>query len=159
MSTNIPVTGVVTVSQMIGDDEDETSRLQKMELRARDYLLSFGWCDSIRNLYFGSGVGDVFAVFFAHIQSSHPEVDEYLWIIVGDLPPAYLVADDCPTPRDALICYLELMREWVALAKEGKASENVIPVNVPATPEWAEVLEGRLNTLEKEIIPMWFGDR
>jgi hypothetical protein len=48
------------------------------------------------------------------------------------------------------------MRKWVSLAKEGRTSADVIPVNVPATPEFAEVLGKRLDALEEKIIPYWF---
>jgi len=64
--------------------------------------------------------------------------------------------DDCPGPREALEGYIWEMRKWVALAKQGKTSRKVIPVDMPATPEWAERLELRLDALEQKIIPSWF---
>jgi hypothetical protein len=155
MSAMPPVTGVIPIAQMVGEDGDESARLREMESRARAFLSGFGWCESIEDFYFGEGIGGVVAVFLARIRPSKPEIDEYLWIIVGDLPYAYLVTEDCPNPRRALESYVNEMRRWVALAKEGKSSPDVIPVNVPATPEWANALEGRLNTLEEKIIPIW----
>jgi hypothetical protein len=56
---------------------------------------------------------------------------------------------------EALDGYIWEMRKWVALAKEGRTSDDVIPVNVPATPTWAESLENRLDALERKIIPIW----
>ncbi|MFP5237479.1 MAG: hypothetical protein ACLGSD_16400 [Acidobacteriota bacterium] len=153
---NVPVSGVTPVSEMRGEDEDETRRLRDMEARARDFITSFNWCTAVLDLYFGDGIGDVFAVFFARIKPARPSVDEYLWIVVGDIPPAYLVIDDSPTPKAALECYIREMRKWVALAKDGKSSRDVIPVNVPATPQWAGILESRLNALEQKMIPIWF---
>jgi hypothetical protein len=141
---------------MVGEDDAETQKLRSMECEARDFITHFDWCDSIRELYFGAGVGDVFAVFLARIRPARYSVDEYLWIVVGDIPSAYLVTDDCPNPKEALEGYIWEMRKWVALAKEGRTSEDVIPVNVPATPEWAKTLEGRLDTLEQKRIPAWF---
>ena len=152
---DLPVRGVVPVAQMIGEDEAETAHLCEMEARARAFLDRFSWCVAIEDLYFGEGIGGVVAVFFARIKPSRPEVAEYLWIIVGDLPSAYLVTDDSQNPKCALESYVYEMRKWVALAKEGKSSPDVIPVNVPATREWADALEGRLNLLEEEIIPIW----
>ena len=99
---DLPLTGIVPVSQMIGEDEEETERLLQMESRARAFLSRFEWCASIRELYFGAGIGGIFAVFLAHITPSRPGIDEYLWVVVGDLPSAYLVMDAPPTPRDAL---------------------------------------------------------
>ena len=127
-----------------------------MEGQATAFLTSFTWCHRIRDLYFGDGIGDVVAVFLARIEPSRPAIDEYLWIVVGDLPPAYLVVDDCRTPGEALQGYVGEMRKWVTLAERGETSREVIPVNAPATPEWAHWLKLRLDTLEREIIPTWW---
>lgn len=153
---DLPVSGVIPISDMHGDDEDETRRLRDMETKARDFITNSDWCGGIRDFYFGDGIGDVVAVFFARIIPARPSVDEYVWIVVGDMPPAYLVVDDCPTPKAALEGYIWEMRRWVALAEEGKSSRDVIPVNVPATPEWAETLKSRLDALEQKIMPFWF---
>jgi hypothetical protein len=45
------------------------------------------------------------------------------------------------------------MSKWVKLAKRGKSSSRVIPVNAPATPENAQILEDRLTTLRELILP------
>lgn len=156
MAHDVPVSGVVPVSEMFGENEDETQRLLNMEERAREFITTFAWCGGIRDFYYGAGIGDVFAVFLAHIEPTQEPVDEYLWIVVGDFPSAYLVTDECPAPKEALEGYIWEMRKWVALAKQGKTSKDVIPVNVPATPEWAERLELRLDALEQRIIPSWF---
>jgi len=39
---------------------------------------------------FGGGVGGIFAVFFFQIRPSRPNVEPWIWIIVGDIPSAYL---------------------------------------------------------------------
>lgn len=156
MKGELPVSGVVPIAEMRGENDDETQRLRKMEVKARGFLSHFDWCSEIREFYFGDGIGDVFAIFLARIIPSRQSVDEYVWIVVGDIPPAYLVTDDCPSPKEALKGYIWEMRKWVALAKQGRTSPAVIPVNAPATPESAETLEGRLNALELRIIPIWF---
>jgi hypothetical protein len=99
---------------MEGEDESETVRLRSMEAQARSFLSSFDWCGEIREFYFGSGVGDVIAIFFARISPSRPDIDEFLWVVVGDIPPAYLVTDDSPMPKEALQSYIEEMRKWTA---------------------------------------------
>jgi hypothetical protein len=156
MTGDLPVSGVVPISDMAGEDDNGTHRLREMEKVARNFITSFDWCASVRDFYFGDGIAGVFAVFLAHIEPARPSVDEYLWVVVGDIPSAYLVIDDCPRPKEALEGYIWEMRKWVALAKEGQTSKDVIPVNVPATPEWAETLERRLDALEQKIIPLWF---
>jgi hypothetical protein len=156
MSADLPVSGVTPISLMAGEDEAETEKLRSMERKARDFIAQFDWCGEVRDFYFGAGVGDVFAVFLAHIKPAQPSVDEYLWIVVGDIPSAYLVTESCADPKEALVGYVWEMRKWVALAREGRTSDDVIPVNAPATPEWAEALSGRLDALDQKIIPYWF---
>jgi hypothetical protein len=82
-------------------------------------------------------------------------VDEWLWVVVGDLPSAYLVIDVSKTPSQALESYIDEISKWVKLAKLGRSSKKVIPVNVPATPESAVALEGRLKFLREVMVPQF----
>jgi len=61
------------------------------------------------------------------------------------------VTDESPTPLDALRTYLELMQDWITAVREGKSTEEYIPVNSAATRENADALEIRLNFLKPEV--------
>src|SRR5262249_51190960 len=113
-----------------GDDSEDTRLLKSMALVAREYLLSFRWCKKISKAWFGWGVGGVCAVFFFEIVPAQKQVDSRLWVIVGDLPPAYLVVDESPTPLEALRNYVDLVQEWVDTVHEGRPVDACIPVNV-----------------------------
>ncbi len=152
-SIELPVSGVIPVDQIFGDDAEDTRLLQEMASKAQNYISRFAWCRSVREAYFGDGYGKIVAVFLFRIDPSRPDVDEWLWVVVGDLPSAYLVIDDCKTPSQALERYIYEMSEWVKLAKEGRSSGDVIPVNAPATPESAEMLDRRLRVLSETIVP------
>jgi len=154
----LPVTGVVPISDMRGENDEETALLRAMSERAQEFLRSFPWCSTITEFYFGDGIGNVFAVFLARIQPSRSGVDEFLWVVVGDIPPAYLVTDACHTPKEAMEGYIEEMRRWVAAAYKGHTSQDIIPVNASPTPESAQLLGKRLDTLEQQILPAWFVD-
>jgi len=110
--------GVVRpVEEMDGGDAGETAVLREMFEAARAYLGSQRWCRRIERAFFGGGVGKVVAVFLFEIDAP-PEVDRWLWVIEGDLPSAYLVTDDAPTPADAehagmLASRIESLRESV----------------------------------------------
>ena len=147
------ISGVVPAEQMFGDDADDTARLEQDLQAARRYLLNQKWCFGIRSMYFGAGLGSIVAVFLAELDQRPSGVDECVWVVVGDVPPAYLVLDVCPTPIAALEAYVELMRAWVDLAYEGKQSDEVFPVNLLATPENAEKLQKRLEALTMTVIP------
>jgi hypothetical protein len=151
--SSIPVTGVVPLEQMAGDDEEDAALLLEMAENAENFLKSFSWCLAIRESFFGAGIGKIIAVFLFRISPVRPDVDEWLWVVVGDLPPAYLVTDRYKTPSGAVEGYVEEMSKWVAHARHGRTSADAIPVNVPSTPEWAEDLHRRLETLKTTILP------
>jgi hypothetical protein len=148
--------GLVPVADIAGEDEEDTFLLRKMSEEARNYISSFSWCGAILGSYFGGGVGRIFAVFFFHIRPSLPTVDPWIWVVVGDIPLAYLPFEDCKSPIEVFKTYIRGMRKWVELARQGKigaTEEGVPPVNVPATPEWAEELNGRLDSLTLLVKP------
>jgi hypothetical protein len=153
-----PVAGVVPLRMMKGDDEEDTALLQKMARDAEVYLRSFSWCDDLRSSNFGGGVGGVIAVFLFDIRTKRPEVGRWIWIVVGDVPSAYLPLEDAQSPAEVFKTYLKGMSNWVEYARSGAkqpAGRDVPPVHVPPTPEWAEVLEKRLNSLRLIIQPFF----
>jgi hypothetical protein len=152
-ANHLPLKGVIPIDQMFGGDEEDTKLLRAMSTEAQAYIQSFSWCKSIRETYFGDGYGGIIALFFFRIEPTKANVDEWLWVVVGDLPSAYLVIDRSKNPSQALENYIDEMSKWVKLAKQGKSSKNVIPVNVAATPENAEALEGRLKFLREVMVP------
>jgi hypothetical protein len=148
-----PVKGVVPLDQMPSDDDEDARFLQVMAEGAQNYIRCFPWCKGVREVYFGDGYGGIVAVFLLRIEPSRADIDEWLWVVFGDVPPAYLVTDLCQSPSQALAWYVEEISKWVRLAKEGRSSADVIPVYVPATPENAAELENRLKVLRDVIIP------
>jgi hypothetical protein len=154
MSENkIPVKGVVPIDQMVGGDEEDTKLLRVMASGAENYVRCLPWCKSIREMYFGDGYGGIVAVFLFRIEPSREGVDEWIWVVFGDVPPAYLVTDTCKSPSQALEGYIDEISKWVQLAKQGRSSGSVIPVYVPATPENAADVENRIKMLREVIVP------
>lgn len=149
---NVDLSRLTPESDRLDDDLDEDRRLRELLERARDYVAGHAWCGEILNCYLGDGVAPIFAVALMQIRPSQPDVDEWLWVVVGDVPSLYLVTDDAPTAEDALRIYIELRDEWIAAVRSGAPTDNLAPVNVPATPEWADQLESRLRFLEREFL-------
>jgi hypothetical protein len=149
---NIDFNKVVPAGDLRGEDEKDTSMLRGMLSEARQFLISFHWCRSVKQAYFGFGIGGVVAVFLFGIEPAQAGVDEWLWVIVGDVPPAYLVTDDCPTPKAALDEYVIEMSRWVAAAKKNQSTKDLIPVTAPATPENVKALSGRLEFIRNKIL-------
>lgn len=120
---------------------------------ARENLLFYNWCEGILEEYLGTYFEGIIGVFLFRIKPKLVGVDDWIWVVVGDLPPAYLTCDFSPNPADALESYLGAMLEWVEAAENGKSVAKIVPVNVPATHENAAALRARLRFLQKAILP------
>lgn len=126
--------------------------LFRMAQEAKEFIESFEWCRGVNHQFFGLGIGGVIGAFLLNITPARPEVDDWLWVIVGDLPPAYIVTDDAPTAIEAVEAYILEMRDWAEAAKAGNPVDDLIPVNVPATPAYGEELEHRLIFIEENLL-------
>jgi hypothetical protein len=142
------------VDSIEGEDAADTKLLRGMAVEARDFICANEWCEHLDRQYLAYGVGGVVAVFLAQITPASEDVDACLWVVVGDLPPAYIVVEDNPTAADALDAYCSEMEAWVEAVKNGESVDELIPVNVPPTREYAEQLSGRLGYLRSRILPL-----
>ncbi len=148
-------TSRLTVGALIqGEDEEETTMLRKMLVEARDYIRSYHWCPPISDEYLGFGVGEVFAVFLFRFATLISETGDCLWVVVGDLPSAYLVIDNAPNPRSAAEVYCRIMQHWVNAVLNNTSLDDVFPVQADATAEMAQMLDSRLQFLREKIIPI-----
>ncbi len=140
------------ISLMVGEDEEDTGLLRENYRAAETYIRSFKWCKDIKDSFFGIGVGGVVAVFLFRIDALEG-VDEWLWVIDGDLPSAYLVMDQAPEPIAALKVYCQLMDVWIDAVRHHSDLNNVFPVWAAPTAENADLLESRIAFLRREVIP------
>jgi hypothetical protein len=151
--------GLVPSGSIVGDDEEDTALLRVMFDAARQYISSFSWCEAVLDSYFGGGVGGIFAVFFFHIRCSRVDVDPWIWIVVGDIPPAYLPLSDCDSPREVFRTYIHGMSRWVEFARKGQPGaatpRDVPPIDVPPTTEWAERLNQKIYGLTLAVQPFF----
>lgn len=138
-------------TQIRGEDDNETRELQSALEDARTYLTSFPWCTCIEEEFFGLGIGGVVAVFLFRIRPVG-EFDSWLWVIVGDLPSAYLVTDRATSPVRALEVYCELMEEWIRAVRRGNL-RDAFPILAEPTSENSDLLEKRVALLRTQIIP------
>jgi len=149
---NVDLSRLKHESERLDDDADEDRGLHELLAQARSYVGDHTWCSEVLDSYFGDGFVPYFAVALVRIRPAQPEVDEWLWVIIGDVPPLYLVTDDAPTADDAVRIYIELRDEWVDAVRCGKAMDALAPVNVPPTQEWADELDSRLRLLERRML-------
>jgi hypothetical protein len=152
VTSKLDMRRLVPVDQMTGEDKRETALLTELLRKARDYLTAMPWCRGIRREFYGLGVGGVVGVFLFEILAKKG-VDSPLWVICGDLPSAYLVTEQAPTPTAALRLYCELMSDWIVAVRKGGDLSEVFPVPVAPTKEHAKQLETRIKLLRTKIIP------
>ena len=124
----------------------------KMFDEACSELLFYDWCLEITQSYVGLFYPGIVGVFLMNIETSSDDIDNWLWVIVGDLPKIYITCDEAPNAACALDGYIGAMSEWVDAARTGSSIEGIVPVNLPANPENAGKLETRLKFLDREIL-------
>jgi hypothetical protein len=143
---------VVVWSKYLNAHQVDVEELTTMYQEAREFLEFYDWCAEIQESYVGILHLGIVAVFLFRIVPARKNVDEWIWVIVGDIPPTYLTTDECPNPATALDGYIGAMLEWVDAAQNGRSVAELIPVNVPATKENADKLKLRLDFLNKRIL-------
>lgn len=139
----------VTEIKFSKDEYSTYSFLQE----AKSFLNSKKWCQRIEDGFLGVCVEGILAVFKFIIVPVTDDIDKELWVVVGDIPPAYLVTDNAPDAISALKVYVEEMKLWVEAVLNEKCNNDLIPVNVPATKENAIKLRIRLNFIINKLIP------
>jgi hypothetical protein len=129
-------------------EEDGTEAL----VRSMDeFLARFKWARRTGNTWIAESVPGVLGVFLVELEPSSEDVDRYIWVVVGDVPPAYISSALAQSPRQALQGYIEEMSAWVAAVQRGESVEGLIPVNAPATRRNAEALQSRLYFLSSRM--------
>jgi len=91
------------------------------------------------------------AIFLFKINPLHVEVDDYVWIVVGDIPPAYIDVESGKNPKEVLESYIFVMNDWVSNVLEGKGVGESYPMNVLPTMEYATMLKNRLVILNSFV--------
>jgi len=156
--TNIQFNKLIPASEITGEDEEEKKLILNLLDEARKFINIFKWCSGIKEEYLGIGLGEIISVFLFKIEPAFDGVDEYIWIIVGDIPPAYITCEKSPNAACALDGYIGAMEEWVNAVHDGKPVDDLIPVNASPTKEFAAMLDERLKFLDKEILSNYQDD-
>jgi len=140
-------------SRIVGDDSDDTRLLREMASEARAYLEDFEWCPPIKSVHLGLGIGGVVAAFLVQLDGLIEDTsDDALWVVVGDLPSAYVVVEPDDDGAAALGRYCELMEDWAFNVLKGNSLDDSFPVEAETTDEHAEMLNSRIAFIRTEIL-------
>jgi len=128
--------------------------LARLASEALGYLTSHRWCARIEHGWLDRAWEGILGVFyFELVPTEGTEADRDVWVIVGDIPPAYIDSQECRNGAQALRAYAAAMRDWVDHVRLGLPIDDLIPVNVPAEIEFAELLSARITFIELELLP------
>ncbi len=144
-----------TVKDYINASTENTEYLSSCFQEAVDYIKGYNWLSGIKEAYVGMYFDGILSVFLLDLELNNEkqfEDDNYVWVIVGDLPPAYITSEDAPNPACALDGYVGAMYEWVNAVSKGESVEKLIPVNVMPTVEYAQMLKQRLEFIDQRIL-------
>jgi len=135
----------------------EIERLAALRDDAQRFLQGFRWTPPIADLILAFGVAPIVGLFLARFErgiEGEGNGDTEIWVVVGDLPAAYFVVDQCPDPAEALEAYCELMEDWTENVIAGNDLSASYPVSVEPTMEHAHLLKGRIEFIREKLIPL-----
>lgn len=149
---------VVSINEYRQSLKDGINDLDVYFNAAKHEITDYSWCLGVTETYIGMFYPGIVGVFLFKIIPQNKQVDEYIWVVVGDIPPLYITCENAPNAACALDGYIGAMMTWVDAAKSGKDLDGLPPVNVPSTPENAKKLQLKLDFLEKKILALYQGD-
>lgn len=134
--------------------------LAEMAKEAAEFLQWHRWCKAVQQGYLVQGWVGILGIFYFEIVPTSAAVDDALWVIVGDIPPAYIDCLGSPNAVSALEDYLYSMQEWVDHVRAKHSVGNLIPVyrrhsfvRVDPSPDYAKLLETRLQFIRDNVLP------
>ena len=132
---------------------EETQAILSLYYDARSYIEDFDWCVSTKKCWYDQGFGiyQKIGIFLFEIEPLNENVDDFIWVIVGDLPSVYL-DKSILTGQEALEKYCELMQEWIDNVKNGASLDDCYPIPADPTIENAELLSSRIAFIRRELL-------
>ena len=127
------------------------AEIAPLAAQARAFLTQQRWVQRIIGEQLGYAVPSAFGIFQFTIEPTHADIPTQLWVVAGDLPPAYFAGDDDPTWQAALDSYIYQMQRWIDAARRGEPVQDLIPVDVAPTPAHADLLAARLEILRRAV--------
>lgn len=138
--------------EIVGYDEEETRLLNMMAAEARQYILGFRWTPRKFQCEFVWGIGGIFALFLLRFDELIGGTDDRLWVVVGDLPSAYMVVEPDDSAHEAAERYCELMADWCDAVTSKSDLTEVYPVRSAPTAANVDLLRRRLDFIRGDFL-------
>ena len=136
----------------INNDVEFYQEVVALHKEAENYLLGFKWCAETKGSFLYNNYGKIFCIFLFEITNTQSSEDNFLWIIVGDIPPMYLDSYGPRTTREVVEDYIGLSEDWINHIKAEKGVDGCYPFNVEPTIEMAELLEKKVLFMKNELL-------
>ena len=130
----------------------ENPEVRAFAREASDFVERFSWCVRVTDCRLGFAIAGVVGIFRIDLVPARADVDAAVWVVVGDLPPAYITFEAGDTWHAALDGYVEEMQAWVDGVRGGKSLDDVIPVDAAPTASNADALASRLDFLRTRVL-------
>jgi len=136
----------------ITDEVEYFSEIVSIYKEAEQYLKQFSWCKYIKSSSLYTNLGSKLCIFLFEIENKVSIDDNFLWIIVGDIPPMYLDIYGANSTREVLEIYVDLAIDWIDNVKLNLPLNDCYPFNVNPTIQFAELLERKVRFIKDEVI-------
>lgn len=120
--------------------------------QAEAYLLGFKWCVKVKDSFLYYSLDKVFSIFLFEIDNLQSANDNFLWVIVGDIPSMYLDVYGPKSTREVLEDYIRLAENWIATIQAGDPVENCFPFNAEPTIELAQLLQSKVSFMKNTLL-------
>ncbi len=112
-NSSVDTSDMTPISALGSADFEYIDEVIELSTRATTYLGAMPWCEEIINGWLCEAWGHIIGVFYFHFRPSRPGIPHFVWIIVGDLPPAYLAVETGSSAVQIVEGYVCEMQEWV----------------------------------------------
>ncbi len=136
----------------IASDIEFYHEVAVLHQEAENYLLGFRWCKKINNSFLYTNLGSTFCIFLFEILNSQSSEDNFLWVIVGDIPPMYLDVYGPKTTKQVVEDYIDLAEDWINHIENKKSVVDCYPFNAEPTIEVAELLDKKILFMKQSLL-------
>lgn len=133
-------------------------------LEAAEFLASHSWFVRVTKSHLVLELTPMLSLVRAEVEVKSSATAE-MWVIIGDLPPAYIDRGICRTPLDAFMGYVGELEAWADAATQGQSLSEYMPVcyrasskELPVTRDIIERIRNLCKSIELHLLPLFRGD-
>lgn len=139
---------MISIEEISAENFESPEDVRALALEARSYLLAHEWVYQIESGSVAWGFSKM-SIFHFYVRSSMGPMTT--WVIVGEVPPAYIDTAYCANAYEALSGYLAELQMWVRAGRKGASVDRLIPVRNRSTLELLQPTKEIVDDLDLRI--------